>query len=259
MKIELEKYLKDYDETKYNHPSVTTDTLIFTKNNKNELCVLLFKRTDMPFKDWWSIPGGFVDIDESLEDNVKRKLKEKLGLDNIKVEQLYTFGNVDRDPRTRVISVAYFALVPEDLIKVNQSVKFFRVSDIEDLKLAFDHKDIINVAVERIRGKISYTNLAFDLIKDKTNFTINELQKIYESVLGKKLDTPNFRRMFVNRFVKEGFVELNEVSNKTFEIIRTQREISHYLIALNYINHVKKKMISNLWNIILQSKKLNNY
>lgn len=213
----MQEFLKEYNADNYKHPSVTTDTLVFSINEKNELCVLLMKRTEMPFKNQWAIPGGFVELNESLEDNAKRKLAEKVNLKNLKLEQLYTFGKVDRDPRTRVISVVYFTLIPnvKDLISKNV-IKYISIKELDNYEIAFDHKDIINLAIERIRTKIYWSDLAFDLIKDKKQFTIYELQKIYEAILNKKLDAPNFRRMFESRFVKEHKVEKTGEKCKTF-------------------------------------------
>ena len=213
----MQEFLKDYNADNYKHPSVTTDTLVFSINDKNELCVLLMKRTEMPFKNQWAIPGGFVELNENLEDNAKRKLAEKVNLKNLKLEQLYTFGEVNRDPRTRVISVVYFTLIPnvKDLISKNV-IKYISIKELDNYEIAFDHKDIINLAVERIRTKIYWSNLAFDLIKNKKQFTIYELQKIYEAILDKKLDVPNFRRMFESRFVKEQKVEKTGEKCKVF-------------------------------------------
>ena len=212
----LDEFLKEYDASKFNHPSVTTDTLVFSIKN-NELNVLLMWRNEMPYKDYWALPGGFVNFNEGLEDNVKRKLKEKVNLENIKVEQLYTFGEVDRDPRTRVISIAYYSLISNpDLVKETEDVKWF--GSINDIKyLAFDHKHILEVAIERLRGKLDYTDIAFDLLRDKKHFTLLELRKAYEAILGKKLDVPNFRRMFNAKYVKTGkAIKLNEKSNEFF-------------------------------------------
>lgn len=212
----LDEFLNNYDETQYKHPSVTTDTLVFSIKN-GELNVLLMWRNEMPYKNCWAIPGGFVDFNEGLEDNVKRKLKEKVNLENVKVEQLYTFGEVDRDPRTRVISIAYYSLISNpDLVKETEEIKWF--GSIDYIKyLAFDHKHILEVAIERLRGKLDYTDIAFDLLRDKKRFTLLELRKVYEAILGKKLDVPNFRRMFNAKYVKTGkAIKLNEKSNEFF-------------------------------------------
>lgn len=231
MKTEnLNEYLKNYDADKYKHPSVTTDTLVFSINDKNEFCVLLTKRTEMPFENYWAIPGGFVDINESLEDNVKRKLKEKINLDEIKAEQLYTFGKVDRDPRTRVISVVYFSLIPSNTkMELSKNAKWFNVNELENLDIAFDHKEIIDLAVHRIRGKIEYSDLAFNLLNDMSRFTIYELQKIHEAILNKKLDTANFRRMFNYRYLEENKVERTGEKCKAF----SKRPSDYYRVVPN--------------------------
>lgn len=211
----LDEFLKEYDASKFNHPSVTTDTLVFSMKDDN-LYVLLTKRQEMPFINQWALPGGFVDFNESLEDNVKRKLKDKVNLENIKVEQLYTFGDIDRDPRTRVISISYYSLISNYKdVKETNTIGWFKAYEVNDL--AFDHKHIIEVALERLRGKLDYTDIAFDLLRNKNRFTLLELRKVYEAILGKKLDAPNFRRMFNSRYIKTGkAISLGEKSTEFF-------------------------------------------
>ncbi|MBU1198393.1 MAG: NUDIX domain-containing protein [Nanoarchaeota archaeon] len=198
---EYYKYLKPYKETaetydasKYERPSVTTDILIFTIQG-TQLKILLVKRKSWPFKDQWAIPGGFAGIDESLEYSAKRELMEETGVKNVYLEQLFTFGEPKRDPRTRVITVAYYALLTSKDLKLHAStdatdVNWFSVDKLP--KLAFDHNQIINYALERIRNKIEYTNIAFQLLPEK--FTLTELQKVYETILGKEIDKRNFRK-----------------------------------------------------------------
>lgn len=223
-----QQFLNDYNPAEYEKPSVTVDNLIFSIKD-NHLQILLIKRGGYPYKDCWAIPGGFVEINESLEEAAERELYEETNLKDIYLEQLYTFGNVDRDPRMRVISVAYMALVPRDKLKVNagddaaeaeifdvlvsgdRNLIYFQNKDknifVSSNDLAFDHSEIIRIAIERLRGKISYTNIAFSLLKDKDCFTIFELKKIHEIILGKKLDLPNFRRSF-----KREFIDTNKVA-----------------------------------------------
>ena len=169
------EFLKSYDASKYERPSVTTDILIFTVDIKGELELLLIKRKRPPFQDCWAIPGGFVNMDESLEEGAKRELKEETNVEGVHMEQLYTFGNVGRDPRTRVISVAYMALVPKNMITIQAGddaadAKWYKVTledgkpkFNEDINLAFDHEEIITVALDRLRGKLNYTTIAFNL------------------------------------------------------------------------------------------------
>ncbi len=186
----------DYDVTKYERPSVTVDTVIFTLR-QGELQVLLVRRKHWPYEGMWAIPGGFINMDESLEDAARRELAEETGVDDpdIYLEQLYTFGDPDRDPRTRVITVAYFALIASDRIRLRAG------SDAADTRwfpayhpppLAFDHADILAYALRRLRYKLEYTALAFQLLPE--TFTLTELQEAYEHILGEKLDKRNFRR-----------------------------------------------------------------
>lgn len=221
------EFLQNYDASIYEHPSVTVDILIFTADLKGNLEVLLIQRDIPPYQGCWAIPGGFVGIEESLEDAARRKLREETGIEGIPIEQLYTFGDVNRDPRTRVITVTYFALLPKSKIQAiagegvrlagwqkvvlpanteaQRQEEFLVVGD--HLQLAFDHAKIIETAIQRLRGKISYSDIAFGLLGDPDRFAIYELQKIYEAILGTKQDTANFRRMFLASYLSKGLVE----------------------------------------------------
>ncbi|KYK26404.1 NUDIX hydrolase [Euryarchaeota archaeon SM23-78] len=185
---------KTYDASKYEKPSVTVDIIIFTVKG-HDLKALLVKRKAWPFKDFWAIPGGFTGMEEALEDAAKRELKEETGVKDVYLEQLYTFGEPKRDPRTRVITVAYYALIASENLKLQATtdvtdVKWFSVDQLP--KLAFDHNQILDYALKRLRNKIEYTNIAFQLLPER--FTLSELQKIYEIILGKELDKRNFRK-----------------------------------------------------------------
>lgn len=185
---------KTYDLAKYEKPSVTVDIIIFTVES-NDLKVLLIKRKSWPFKGMWAIPGGFVGMEEDLEGAAKRELMEETGVKEVYLAQLATFGEPRRDPRTRVITVAYYALISSDHLKLEATtdaadVRWFSVDNIP--KLAFDHNTILESALQRIRNKIEYTNIAFQLLPGK--FTLTELQKVYEIILGKRLDKRNFRK-----------------------------------------------------------------
>lgn len=186
-------------------PLVTVDVLVFTvaknKSQKqpNDLKIALVKRAIPPFKGKWALPGGFVKENEPLEDAAKRELKEEAGVRNVYLEQLYTFGNPERDPRTRVITVAYFALVPTDTISLSAATdvseaQWFPIKNLPEL--AFDHKKIIQTGVERLRSKIGYSNIAYGLLPQK--FRLSDLQKVYEAILGHKLDKRNFRRKMLS-------------------------------------------------------------
>lgn len=184
-----------YDVTRYERPSVTVDVVIFSILDEM-LKVLLVKRKAWPYEGVWAIPGGFVRMEESLEQAAIRKLAEETGIASADVylEQLYTFGDPQRDPRTRVITVTYFALVGADkvnipAIKNNAEVSWFSVYDPPPL--AFDHAGILAYALTRLRYKLEYSAVGFQLLPEK--FTLRELQDAYEIILGTKLDKGNFR------------------------------------------------------------------
>lgn len=184
------------NKSDFKEPSLTVDILIFTIK-ENKLNIILIKRGLPPYKDEWAIPGVFVNINESLEDAADKALKEKtgIGINKIYLEQLYTFGDLNRDPRERVVTVAYFAL--SNNYKTTQisspSVKELQLFPINKLpKLAFDHKKIIRKAVRRLRFKIEYSNIVRGLLPEQ--FRLSDLQKTYEIILDTKLDKRNFRK-----------------------------------------------------------------
>ncbi|MEP7001384.1 MAG: NUDIX domain-containing protein [bacterium] len=174
---------------------VTVDTVIFTIRD-TELQVLLVRRAIPPFKSRWAIPGGFVLPHESLDEAARRELREETGVDDVWLEQLYTFGDLKRDPRGRVVTVAYFALVSPDRAPPLAG------SDAADARwwpagntpapLAFDHDRILETALERLRGKLAYTSIGFELLPKK--FTLSQLQHVHEAILGEALDKRNFRK-----------------------------------------------------------------
>ena len=198
--------LKDYER-----PSVTTDMVLFrikdvdsTNNRKNSskrLEVLLIKRNGEPQATKWSLPGGFVNIDEEIGDNALRKLREKTGISgNFYTEQLYTFGALNRDERGRVISISYLGLVNEKTYSCgngSEQKDWFDVEVAMEMDLAFDHKEIIKYAIQRVQGKAEYTDILFNLMPEE--FTVNDCQTVYEMILGKKLD--NFKRR-INKYLK---------------------------------------------------------
>ncbi len=192
---------------KYPRPAVTTDSVIFGFDD-SDLKILLIKRGIEPYKNLWALPGGFVHENESAEEGAKRELKEETGLENIYIEQLYTFSEPDRDPRGRVISIAYFALVKLGDYKPKggddaADAKWFSVKDIPTL--AFDHEKIIRTALYRLKGKIRYQPIGFELLNEK--FIFAELLHLYETVLEIKIDKRNFRK----KMLKTGLlIELDE-------------------------------------------------
>jgi 8-oxo-dGTP diphosphatase len=188
-----------YDVTKYERPSVTVDVVIFGVM-EGELKVLLIKRKNWPFEGMWAIPGGFVDMEESLEDAAARELCEETGVKGVYLEQFYTFGQPDRDPRTRVITVTYLAFVHVDQLQPRAAddaadVGWFSVHDPPSL--AFDHVDILKRALQRLRHRLESTALGSLFLGSlfmPEEFTLSELRRAYERILNEKLDGRRFRR-----------------------------------------------------------------
>lgn len=180
-------------------PLVAVDVLIFTIA-EDKLKILLVKRGLQPFKNEWAIPGGFITQEESLEQAAIRELKEETGVTEIYLEQLYSFGEPKRDPRGRVIAVAYFALVPAEKIGALRArtdvseAKWFSTNDLP--KLAFDHEDIFAYALKRLRWKMEYTNVVYSLLNEE--FTLTELQRIYEIIFSRPFDKRNFRKKILS-------------------------------------------------------------
>ncbi|HEY4788670.1 MAG TPA: NUDIX domain-containing protein [Bacteroidales bacterium] len=182
----------------YPRPSVTTDCIIFGFD-AGELKLLLIERGIEPFKGKWAFPGGFLNMDENTDECARRELLEETGLKDVFIEQLYTFSDVDRDPRGRVITVVYFALVKLSDYKIQagddaQNAKWFGISKVPPL--AFDHDRILRMALNRLRGKIRYQPIGFELLSEK--FTMPELQNLYETILEMQLDRRNFRKKILD-------------------------------------------------------------
>lgn len=253
-----EEFLKEYNPNKYNKLSLTTDILILSvsdesQNNYRKLAkkyfsVLLIKRDNYPFKDKWCLPGGFIKIDEDLEDAAKRILKSEANLDDIYLEQLYTYGNPNRDPRMRVVSTSYMALVDKNKLNydISKNASWFNVIVLEDKnqiditldngteqirfkirktlkenstdrykyeiiendKLAFDHPLVIISGISRLKNQIKYTDVVFNMMPEY--FTLGELQKVYEVILGKRLLAPAFRRIIANKVEKTNKMKTGE-------------------------------------------------
>lgn len=253
-----EEFLKAYNPNEFERLSLTTDILVFSvsdgeKENYRKLkekrfSVLLVKRNNYPYKDKWNIPGGFVGINETIDDATKRVLAKETNLHNIYMEQLYTFSDINRDPRMRVISTAYMALVDKNQLedKLSENASWFHLTKketkttltvifkneeesfvikykkkvrdktsmeysyevIENDHLAFDHALVIAKGLDRIKNKIEYTNIAFNLMPEE--FTLGELQQVYEVILEKKLLDPAFRRMIADRVEKTGNYKTGE-------------------------------------------------
>ena len=170
----------------------------------NQLGVLLIQRGIDPFRGRWALPGGFVLADESLEACAQRELREETGLDGIYLEQLFTFGAPDRDPRGRVLSVAYFALVPSDRLELKAgsdaaNTAWFPMASLP--QLAFDHQEILSVARERLVAKLEYSTIGLLFMPDE--FTLSDVQSLYEAISGKPRDKRNFRKWFLSLGVIE--------------------------------------------------------
>ncbi len=193
MTVSVKKYAYEYPR-----PAVTVDCVIFGFD-KNQLKVLLTKRAIEPFLGKWAFPGGFIQEEETADCCAIRKLQEEAGLQNIFLEQLYTFSDLARDPRGRVISIAYYALVKPEAYVLEagldiEAVKWFGID--ENLDLAFDHQQILSVAIERLKGKIRYQPIGFELLPEQ--FTLPDLHNLYETVLQRSIDRGNFRKKILS-------------------------------------------------------------
>lgn len=177
---------------------LTVDAVVFGYEAET-ISVLLIKRKFDPFKDAWALPGGFVLDNETLEEAVKRELNEETGVNINYLEQLYTFGKPSRDPRGRVVSIAFFGLIKPSMFKLFASTdaseaKWFSINELP--KLAFDHQEIVNMAINRLRGKITYEPLGFELLDNK--FPFSDLEKLYTTLLGREIDRRNFRKKILS-------------------------------------------------------------
>ena len=219
--------LTDYDPSQYKKMSVAVDLLVFTIE-EDRLKLLMIEREEEPFAGKLALPGVFVGIDETLDAAAKRGIREETGLKDIYFEQLYTFSDVKRDPRMRIISVSYMALVPLEKLsfKAGKRTKDAYLVDVEELlasdrSVAFDHKKIISYARWRLANKVEYTLIAFHLVPE--GFTLPNLQKVYEILLGKPLYKANFRKK-ISEFIEETEFQTSGDAHRPSRIYRLKKE-----------------------------------
>ena len=188
---------------------------------------MLIERDLEPIEGQWALPGGFVRVEETLDEAARRELEEETGLREIYLEQLYTFGDIQRDPRERVVTVAYYALVNLEGHDVQASTDarnaaWFSVNDLPEL--AFDHSTILKVANQRLRGKVRYQPIGFELLPKK--FTLRQLQHMYEIILGRELDKRNFRKkVLAMEMVKETNEIEKDVAHRAAKLYRFDKRI----------------------------------
>ena len=216
---------------KYPHPAVTTDCVIFGFNGER-LQVLLIERGIEPYKGRLAFPGGFLKMDETAEEGALRELKEETGLENAYIQQLHTFSDPNRDPRERVITIAYYALVRIQEVKGGDDAAFARWFPLDEIPpLAFDHDYILRMATQRLREQIHFQPIGFELLPEK--FTIKELQSLYEAILGINFDRRNFAKKMLHL---EILTELDETIWPT-----PKREAKLYKFNAEKYEELKRK------------------
>jgi 8-oxo-dGTP diphosphatase len=215
---------------RYPRPALTVDCVVFGFD-EGELKILLVQRDLEPFAGRWALPGGFVRVDEALEDAARRELREETGLGDVFLEQLFTFGEVDRDPRERVVSVAYYALTPVARQEVRaatdaRAAAWFAAADLPSL--AFDHDRIVAAAVARLKGKVRYQPIGFELLPAR--FTLSQIQHLYEAILERPLDKRNFRKKLLGMDL---LVETDEI----------EQDVSHRAARLYRFDEAKYRRL----------------
>ena len=208
----------------YPHPALTVDIVIFTIRD-GRLQLLLIRRGGEPYRGNWALPGGFVEMDEGLEQAARRELEEETGVSAAYLEQLYTFGRPDRDPRERVITVAYYALIPSDKLQLRaasdaEAVGWFAMDNLPEL--AFDHDEILAMAYRRLLAKLDYSTIALQFLP--AEFTLSELQAVYEAIQGAPLDKRNFRKWIVAKgLIEETGEERRDGAHRPARLYRLTR------------------------------------
>ena len=209
-----QQYLQNYDPSQFEHPSVTVDILIFTVSDK-KLRLLLIRRNEHPYLRKWALPGGFLRMDESADEAAARRVREEAGVENVHLEQLYTFSAVDRDPRTRVLSISYLAAVPSGKLHYLAGIgadeaALFEVSGITGQSVGenpeqSDSREEDTLLLKGPCGEIlTGKDLAFGFVEDPSSFTLTELRLIHEAILGRPLDIGNFRRTIKREYEAAG-------------------------------------------------------
>ncbi|MEM7575317.1 MAG: NUDIX domain-containing protein [Bacteroidota bacterium] len=217
----------------YPRPSVTVDCVVFGYAGNKDLRILLIKRGAPPFQGQWALPGGFVEMEENLESSALRELEEETGVKDVFIEQLYTYGNLGRDPRGRVISVAYFALInleehPVMAASDADEADWFPLDEIPEL--AFDHAEILEMARERLKAKLRYQPIGFELLPE--HFTLAQLQALYETVLGvEELNKRNFRKRIQDADILEEVGRQREVAHRPAMLYRFNEAKYQQLVA----------------------------
>lgn len=217
----------------YPRPNLAVDCVVFGLDEPNNLKLMLIRRNLSPFQDQWALPGGFVRLDESVDTAARRELQEETGLQHVFLEQLYTFGAIDRDPRDRVVTVAYYALVNLKEHSIHAATDasdatWFPINQLPTL--AFDHDQIVAMAIARLKGKVRYEPIGFELLPKK--FTLSQLQILYETVLGMLLDKRNFRKKILKMDL---LIELDE----------TQTEVAHRAARLYQFDESKYRQLKD--------------
>jgi len=226
----------------YPRPALTVDCVIFGLDEGSKLKILLIQRALEPFKGAWALPGGFVDMEEDLEAAALRELEEETGVRDVFIEQLYSFGQPGRDPRGRVVSVAYYALVnlaqhPVEASSDADHVEWFELDQLP--KLAFDHDQIVDVATNRLRGKVRYQPIGFELLPEQ--FTLSQLQKLHETILGvKELNKRNFRKRILDMGILEEVGKQQGVAHRPAILYSFNKLKYEQLVEERYENLIKR-------------------
>lgn len=226
----------------YPRPALTVDCVIFGLDESNKLKILLIQRALEPFKGDWALPGGFVDMEEDLEAAALRELEEETGVRNVFIEQLYTFGQPERDPRGRVVSVAYYALVNlgEHPVQASSDADYVDWFELDQLpQLAFDHDRIVELAIARLRGKVRYQPIGFELLPEQ--FTLSQLQKLYETILGvEELNKRNFRKRILDMGILQEAGKQEGVAHRPAILYRFDKAKYEQLVQERYENLIKR-------------------